>query len=373
MPAPQPLHHDPCATLSFLNHPGPQHSAVRQLGNGLGGDEPHWIGFLPFPSPSSSPSPSSRSVNNIPFRNCLRKPLTARSIEDAMFDTIPPRSHVDRNIASEKEDPALYDLSSNEHDFFGKPSFMESAADQHFDRVDARNERSESHKGLDDLMRQYTAPPQIKYQRRRPSIPKRYKTRANCLGRLAVHETTSTADRVQSWATVVRAFALRKAMVSSLLGGFPLKVDAIPDDNGFIPDGKGSQITNHSHARLGGTYGLNCNNSSDFLLDAGPASMDTGFSTVDVPDQQTVDPLWIQAGNWDGTGVSIQLENPELLRDTGFYLTEPLNDASSTAYDLDATGFACDEGSPVCTYPNTVGPECYGDDEISQSVPTPRL
>jgi hypothetical protein len=163
-------------------------------------------------------------------------------------------------------------------------------------------------------------------------------------------------------------------MVSSLLGGFPLKVDAIPDENGFIPDGKGSQITNQSHARLSGTYGLNCNAPSDFLPDAGPASMDAGSSTVDVPDQQTVDPLSISAVNWDSTGVSIQPENPELLRDTGSNPTEPLNNASSTAYDaLGATRLACDEDAAVCTNPNTVDPTGYSDVEISQSVPTPRL
>jgi hypothetical protein len=100
--------------------------------------------------------------------------------------------------------------------------------------------------------------------------------------------------------------------------------------------------------------------------------MDTGFSTVDVPDQQSVDSLWILPGNWDSTGVSIQPENPEPLRDTVLCPTESLNDASSAAYDdSGATRFACDEGAPVCTYPNTVGSECYGD--VSQSVPTPRL
>lgn len=99
----------------------------------------------------------------------------------------------------------------------------------------------------------------------------------------------------------------------------------------------------------------------------------SGFSAVDVPDQQTVDTRLIHAAKWDNIGVSIQLENPELLRDTGSYVTEPLNDTFSTAYnDLGATEFACDEGAPVCTYPNTVGRECY-DVEISQSVPTPRL
>lgn len=161
-------------------------------------------------------------------------------------------------------------------------------------------------------------------------------------------------------------------MVSSLLGGSPLKVDAIPNENGFIPDGEGSQITNHSHARLVAIREWNYN-SSGSLLDAGPVSMDTGFSIVNVPDQQTINTL-ILAGHRDNTGFSIQPENPEHLRDTGYGLREPFNNASSTAYDdLSATGFTYGEGAPVDTYPNTVDLECYGDVDISQSVPTPRL
>ncbi|RTE68248.1 hypothetical protein BHE90_017376 [Fusarium euwallaceae] len=156
-------------------------------------------------------------------------------------------------------------------------------------------------------------------------------------------------------------------MVSSLLGGFPLKVDAIPDENGFIPDGKGSQITNRSHTRPSskhkGKY-----NSSGFLPEASPTSMDTRFSTVDVPDQQTVDSM-ILAANRDNAGYSIQPENPERLRDTGYGLGEPFNDAFSTAYDdLMATGFTYDEGAPVDTYPNTVGPEFYDDVQISHDT-----
>ncbi|KAK3942098.1 hypothetical protein QBC46DRAFT_457726 [Diplogelasinospora grovesii] len=213
MPAPQPLHHNPCATLHF------------------------------FEPPCATAICSFELLNNVPFRNCSRKPLTAHSIEDVMSNTTPPRS-------------------------------------PDFDRFDARNKRSESDKALKDL----TVPA------RWPSIPKRYKTQANCLGRLAIHETISTADRVQSWATLIRALALRKAMVSSLLGGFPLK-------NGFIPDGK----------------------------------------------------------------------------DTGFYLIEPFNDASFTAYDnVGATGFAYNEDAPVCTYLNTVGLKCYNV-KISQFILTPRL
>ncbi|RTE68681.1 hypothetical protein BHE90_016940 [Fusarium euwallaceae] len=152
-------------------------------------------------------------------------------------------------------------------------------------------------------------------------------------------------------------------MVSSLLGGSPLKVDAIPNDNGFIPDGKGSQITNHSHARLVAIREWNYN-SSGSLLDAGPVSMDTGFSIVNVPDQQTVDPL-IQAGNRASTGVSMQTEHPERPRDTGVDLIELFNNASYTAYD--------DLSAPARAYPNTVDLECYGDVDISPSVPTARL
>ncbi|KAK5635809.1 hypothetical protein RRF57_011521 [Xylaria bambusicola] len=46
-----------------------------------------------------------------------------------MSDTIPTRSHVDRNIASEPEDPVLHEFPSNEHDF-GTPCFMESATNR---------------------------------------------------------------------------------------------------------------------------------------------------------------------------------------------------------------------------------------------------
>ncbi|KAK3933491.1 hypothetical protein QBC46DRAFT_368722 [Diplogelasinospora grovesii] len=286
MPAPQPLHHNPCVTLHFFKPPCATAicsfelcgktscglcTPVRPLGNGLGGDGPHRMGLLlpspSFPSSSSSSSSSSASrINNVPFRNCSRKPLTAHSIEDAMFNMIPPRSPVDRNIASEQEDP-------------------------NYDRFDARNKRSESDKALKDLT----------VLTRRLSILKRYKTRANCLGRLT--------------ATLVRALALRKAMISSLLNGFPLKVDAIPDENSFIPDGK----------------------------DAGPASMDVGFSTVD-----------------DSTSVLIQLKNLKPLRDIRFYLIKPLSDASFIAYnDLSAIRFAYNEDALIYIYLNTVGPECY--------------
>ncbi|KAH6953932.1 hypothetical protein BKA56DRAFT_237029 [Ilyonectria sp. MPI-CAGE-AT-0026] len=96
--------------------------------------------------------------------------------------------------------------------------------------------------------------------------------------------------------------------------------------------------------------------------------MDAGFSTVNVPDQQTVNPSWIQAGNWDSTGVSMQPENLQPLQDTGFYLTEPFGDTVFTAFDLGATGFTYDEGAPVSTYPNTVDPEGYGDVELSHDT-----
>lgn len=162
------------------------------------------------------------------------------------------------------------------------------------------------------------------------------------------------------------ALALRKAMVSSLLGGFPLQVDAIPDENGFVADGKGSQVTNHSHARL--ICGLNCDTAFHALQDAGPASMDAGFSTVDDTDPQTVDPRCITRGNGDNIDVSSQ----PTFGDTTLGLTEPLNGTSSTAYDAPgATGSTCDEGAPVGMDPNTGILEHY--DGISQSVPMPRL
>jgi len=92
-----------------------------------------------------------------------------------MSDTIPPRSHIDRNRASEQEDPDLHDFSFNElgFDMFTEPVadhgfdvlmepeadhgfdvLMEPAADHGFDRCDARNECPESDKGLDDFSRQ---------------------------------------------------------------------------------------------------------------------------------------------------------------------------------------------------------------------------
>ncbi|RTE68247.1 hypothetical protein BHE90_017377, partial [Fusarium euwallaceae] len=93
------------------------------------------------------------------FRNCSRKPLTACPIEDAMSDTIPSRSNVDRNIASEEENSAGNSFF-NELNFFGTPSFTKLAVDQYFDRFDARNERrSDSDKNLKDLTSQDTAPP----------------------------------------------------------------------------------------------------------------------------------------------------------------------------------------------------------------------
>lgn len=70
--------------------------------------------------------------------------------------------------------------------------------------------------------------------------------------------------------------------------------------------------------------------------------MEAGFSTVDLPDQQTVDPRMLVA-NRDSTSVPVQPDNPGRLRDTGFDPIEPRNDASSTTYNKSgATGFACD-------------------------------
>ncbi|KAI8710435.1 hypothetical protein NCS52_01573700 [Fusarium sp. LHS14.1] len=182
-----------------------------------------------------------------------------------MSDTIPPRSDVDRNIASEEEN-STGDFFFNEPNFFGTPSSTELAVDQYFDRLVARNERSESGEGLEDLTSQDTALPLV---------------------------------AIREW---------------------------------------------------------NYNSSGSLLFDAGPVSMDTGFSIVNVPDQQTVDPL-IQAGNRASTGVSIQTEHPKRLRDTGVDLIELFNNASCTAYD--------DLGAPARAYPNTVDLECYGDVDIS--------
>lgn len=149
-----------------------------------------------------------------------------------------------------------------------------------------------------------------------------------------------------------------------MLGGFPLKVDAIPDENGFIQDGTGSQITNYSHAS---------NNSRGSLENAGPASMATGISTINAPDQQTVNPQEIQVRNWNSTGVSIPPKSPKLLRHVGVSPPKPLNNDSLTAYNnLDATGFAHDKAPPVYADLNTVGPGCHNN-KIPQSVLTPFL
>ena len=103
------------------------------------------------------------------------------------------------------------------------------------------------------------------------------------------------------------ALALRKAIVSSLLGGFPLKVDAITEKHRLTPDEKYSQIANHTHTRRS-TRDLSCNNSSDLGPDAGLASMDTGFNAA-IPDQHTVTNPGVTAGNQDRTGGSIQPGN----------------------------------------------------------------
>ena len=95
------------------------------------------------------------AVNN---SNYSRKPLTARSIEDAMSNTIPPRSHVDRNMAGE-EDSLPHDILLHEHDLAGGPPFTVSTANQHFDRFDASNERLEPANSLEDLTSQCMAPP----------------------------------------------------------------------------------------------------------------------------------------------------------------------------------------------------------------------
>lgn len=74
-----------------------------------------------------------------------------------MPDTIPPRSDVDRNIVIEEEN-STGDFFFNELNF-GTPSFTELAVDQYFDRLVARNERSESGEGLGELTSQDTALP----------------------------------------------------------------------------------------------------------------------------------------------------------------------------------------------------------------------
>ena len=87
--------------------------------------------------------------------------------------------------------------------------------------------------------------------------------------------------------------------------------------------------------------------------------MEAGFSTVDLPDQQTVDPRMLVA-NRDSTSVPVQPDNPGRLRDTGFDPIEPRNDASSTTYnESGATGFACDGGAPVSMCHNMVDPEFF--------------
>lgn len=164
------------------------------------------------------------------------------------------------------------------------------------------------------------------------------------------------------------ALALTVAMVSSLLGSFLLEVDAIPDEKGFSPDGKGSQITNHSHARPGSTYKWNYN-PSDFVLDAG--SVSTGVDSMEVS-LETVDALLL-ASDQDNTGFPIQPGDPGDLQGTVSGLSGPLNNAFSDHEVLGAPEFTYDEGVPFWTYLDTVGPEVYGYVEIHQSVPTPRL
>ncbi|KZL73990.1 hypothetical protein CI238_13258 [Colletotrichum incanum] len=160
----------------------------------------------------------------------------------------------------------------------------------------------------------------------------------------------NTADRVQSWVIVGQSpnELRRKAhciMRSRLKRGdglllarrFPLTVDAIPGENGFVPNG--------------------------IVLKS--LTIDI---IINIPDQQTFNPSRTQAGSWDSTGVPMQPGNFEPLQDTGSYPTELPGDACSTAYDLGATGFAYDQGVPVSTYPTTVDPESYGYVELSQSV-----
>lgn len=66
----------------------------------------------------------------------------------------------------------------------------------------------------------------------------------------------------------------------------------------------------------------------------------------------------------------MQSENPDPFQVPAFYPRGPLIDASFTAYNnLGATGFVYDNGASICTCPNTVGPKCCCDVEISLSVP----
>ncbi|KZL65823.1 hypothetical protein CT0861_02825 [Colletotrichum tofieldiae] len=113
---------------------------------------------------------------------------------------------------------------------------------------------------------------------------------------------------------------------------------------------------------------MNDNDWSAIYPPAGPASMDAGFNIASNPDQPTINHLGIQTGNWGSTGVSMQPENFKPVQDTVSYLTEPLGNACSAAYELDATVFACNQDVPVSTHPNTVDLEGYGYVEVSHDA-----
>lgn len=76
-----------------------------------------------------------------------------------MADMASLRSHVNRNVAGEQEDPFFHDPSSNENDYIGEPWFPELVVNQHFDPFSERNELLETDAALQDLAHRYPVPP----------------------------------------------------------------------------------------------------------------------------------------------------------------------------------------------------------------------
>jgi hypothetical protein len=94
--------------------------------------------------------------------------------------------------------------------------------------------------------------------------------------------------------------------------------------------------------------------------------MDTGLSPNNVPDQQTVNPSWIEAGYRDSTDVLTRPVNSDPLQETGVYSSEPFGDVSFTASNgFGATEFDYNEGGPVSEDSNMTNLECYHGDELT--------
>ncbi|KAM0242948.1 hypothetical protein ACHAP5_007058 [Fusarium lateritium] len=117
-----------------------------------------------------------------------------------MPQQIPPRSHGNKDITSEQEG-SVWDNTPFYHYMPSGNSFVpEPPSFQRVAQMAASNRQPGFEQGHESLMGQNS----YDIKRRRPSIVKRYKTRANCPGRSAVHKTSITADRVQSSKTIVQ-------------------------------------------------------------------------------------------------------------------------------------------------------------------------